>query len=98
MWDSSNCNFLSYFSEGVQVSQKEWHLSSGKNSKEMACQTLVVTVDVNISVFVLVFCVNEPCVLFQRDSPSTSRQSPANGHSSTNNSVSVRTLAPHSQM
>uniref|UniRef100_A0A452UPH3 non-specific serine/threonine protein kinase n=1 Tax=Ursus maritimus TaxID=29073 RepID=A0A452UPH3_URSMA len=32
------------------------------------------------------------------DSPSTSRQSPANGHSSTNNSVSVRTLAPHSQI
>uniref|UniRef100_A0A8C4LN80 Calcium/calmodulin dependent serine protein kinase n=1 Tax=Equus asinus asinus TaxID=83772 RepID=A0A8C4LN80_EQUAS len=32
------------------------------------------------------------------DSPSTSRQSPANGHSSTNNSVSVRTLAPHSKI
>uniref|UniRef100_A0A8D0G2T0 Peripheral plasma membrane protein CASK n=1 Tax=Strix occidentalis caurina TaxID=311401 RepID=A0A8D0G2T0_STROC len=31
----------------------------------------------------------------ERDSPSTSRQSPANGHSSTNNSVSVRFPVPH---
>uniref|UniRef100_A0A8C0J1P8 Peripheral plasma membrane protein CASK n=1 Tax=Chelonoidis abingdonii TaxID=106734 RepID=A0A8C0J1P8_CHEAB len=30
----------------------------------------------------------------ERDSPSTSRQSPANGHSSTNNSVSVRPPVP----
>uniref|UniRef100_A0A8C4P971 Peripheral plasma membrane protein CASK n=1 Tax=Dromaius novaehollandiae TaxID=8790 RepID=A0A8C4P971_DRONO len=33
----------------------------------------------------------------ERDSPSTSRQSPANGHSSTNNSVSVRFPVPHGE-
>lgn len=34
------------------------------------------------------------CVLFQKESPSTSRQSPANGHSSINSSILVRTPLP----
>lgn len=34
------------------------------------------------------------CVLFQNESPNTSRQSPANGHSSINSSILVRTPRP----
>lgn len=80
----------------MQISQ--YGAYAAETSKGNGCQIVVVTVDVNISVSVLVFFVNEPCVLFQRDSPSTSRQSPANGHSSTNNSVSVRTRASHGKV
>lgn len=41
-------------------------------------------------------CVSDLCVLLQRESPSTSRQSPANGtgHSSVNSSILVRTPTP----
>lgn len=36
-------------------------------------------------------CAADLCVLFQNESPNTSRQSPANGHSSINSSILVRT-------
>lgn len=36
------------------------------------------------------FCVAEHSVLFQKESPSTSRQSPANGHTSITSSILVR--------
>ena len=39
-------------------------------------------------------CAADLCVLFQKESPNTSRQSPANGHSSINSSILVRTPSP----
>lgn len=36
-------------------------------------------------------CITDLCILFQKESPTTSRQSPANGHSSINSSILVRT-------
>lgn len=39
-------------------------------------------------------CAADLCVLFQNESPNTSRQSPANGHSSINSSILVRTPPP----
>lgn len=39
-------------------------------------------------------CAADLCVLFQNESPNTSRQSPANGHSSINSSILVRNPPP----
>lgn len=36
-------------------------------------------------------CITDLCILLQKESPTTSRQSPANGHSSVNSSILVRT-------
>lgn len=47
-----------------------------------------------LCVFVRRLCTADLCVLFQNESPTTSRQSPANGHSSINSSILVRTPTP----
>lgn len=49
---------------------------------------------VRLCVFVRRLCTADLCVLFQNESPTTSRQSPANGHSSINSSILVRTPTP----
>lgn len=50
---------------------------------------------VRLCVFVRRLCTADLCVLFQNESPTTSRQSPANGHSSINSSILVRTPTPN---